>query len=287
MRSSGGGAMEAQPHLFGARPHQYRQGHAVLNGEDPPSWMPEMAHDKTYPYSLEEWARDVRRWQFSTKVSIERQGPKLSLAIGGAARVIVDDLPEELLASGSIVDFGDGKGLVHRTGVELVFRAIFLRFPTDKEALMLRVGIEFFNFTPRRDELLPAIFLRFDVMLDRANTLAELGISFPFRSWMLLSLLRLPGKKWAEYLKDMGHKFPRTQEQYQLMQSEIVRERTLIENVHNLHETPKPAGNAHAGLYFSDNSLNPIPLFLALGGQAASNLVTDIGHIGAVSKDTD
>jgi hypothetical protein len=228
-----------------------------------------MAHDKQYPYSLEEWARDVRRWQFSTKTASERQGPKLSLAIGGAARVIVDDLPEELLASGSTVDFGDGKGLVHRTGVELIFRAIFLRFPIDKEALLLRVGIEFFNFTPRREELLPAIFLRFDVMLDRANNLAELGISFPFRSWMLLSLLRLPGKKWAEYLKDMGHRFPRTQIQYQQMQTEIVRERTLIENVQSLHDAPKPAGNTHAGLYFSEPDFSPIPLFLALGGNAA------------------
>ena len=91
------------------------------------------------------------------------------MAIGGAARVIVDDLPEVLLAAGSTVDFGDGKGLVHRTGVELCVHAIFLRFPIDKEALMLRVGIEFFNFTPRREELLPAIFLRFDVMRDRLH----------------------------------------------------------------------------------------------------------------------
>ena len=137
---------------------------------------------------------------------------------------------------------------------------------------MLRVGIEFFNFTPRREELLPAIFLRFDVMLDRANNLAELGISFPFRSWMLLSLLRLPGKKWAEYLKDMGHRFPRTQDQYQHMQTEIVRERTLIENVHSLHDTPKPAGNTHAGLYFSEPDFSPIPLFLALGGMPLPTL---------------
>ena len=45
-------------------------------------------------------------------------------------------------------------------------------------------------------------------MLDRANALANLHISYPLRSWKLLALLRLAPKKWAEYLKDLGHAFP-------------------------------------------------------------------------------
>ena len=243
---------ERQPHLFGARPQQYRQGTNVTNGDDPPAWSPEMALDGEYPYTLEEWWRDVRKWCYSTKISRERQGPRLSLAVGGAARTLTDEIPEELLANGGPADFDDGNGMELKTGIQFLFRAIFMRFPTDKEALMLRVGIEFFNFTPRRDEPLPAVFLRFDTMLDRANLLAELGISYPFRSWMLLSLLRLSGKKWADYLKELGHHFPRTLAEYQKMQQDIIRERTLIENVHTLHEPQKgQAANAHAGMYFS------------------------------------
>ena len=185
MRSSA--VAERQPHLVGVRPQQYRQGASVTNGDDPPSWSPEMAHDTEYPYTLEEWWRDVRKWAWSTKIPKERQGPRLSLAVGGAARTLTDEIPEEILANGGAADFGDGKGMEQKSGIQFLFRAIFMRFPTDKEALMLRVGIEFFNFTPRRDELLPAVFLRFDTMLDRANQQAELGISYPFRSWMLKS----------------------------------------------------------------------------------------------------
>ena len=73
MRSSA--VSERQPHLFGARPQQYRQGTNVINGDDPPAWSPEMALDSEYPYTLEEWWWDVRKWCFSTKISRESQGP--------------------------------------------------------------------------------------------------------------------------------------------------------------------------------------------------------------------
>ena len=62
---------------------------------------------------------------------------------------------------------------------------------------MLRAGLEFFSFTPRLDEVMEALFLRFDTMLEKANRDTELGMSFAFRSWMLLSLLQKPAKKWS------------------------------------------------------------------------------------------
>ena len=74
---------ERQPHLYGAAALHYRQGTAVATGDNPPTWSPEMATDALYPYTILEFARDVGRWQAATKVSIERQGAMLALAIGG------------------------------------------------------------------------------------------------------------------------------------------------------------------------------------------------------------
>lgn len=79
---------EERPHIFGANALHYRQGTAVANTETPPTWSPEMAHDTRYPYTLAEYLRDVSRWMAATKVSADRQGPLLALAIGGAARQI-------------------------------------------------------------------------------------------------------------------------------------------------------------------------------------------------------
>ena len=186
----------------------YRQGSAVANADTPPFWQPEMALDPTYPYGIAEYRKDVGRWRTATRASPDRHGPLLSLAIGGAARAILDDLSTDDLADGRILDIGDGQGMILRSGPTLLFHVLERKFPGDPEAAMLRAGLEFFAFTPRRDETAQIVFLRFDAMLQSANDLADLAISYPFRAWMLLSLMRLPARKWSEYLKEMGHRFP-------------------------------------------------------------------------------
>ena len=125
-----------------------------------------------------------------------------------------------------------------------------------------------FSFTPTVNETVQLIFIRFDASLDRANTLANLDISFPFRSWMLLALLRLPPKKWPEYLKDMGHRFPRDADEYQAMKDFIVREKTLETQVGTLSSGASGKGPGVSGAYFQYGhgfSSDCIPLYLCLG----------------------
>ena len=134
---------------------------------------------------------------------------------------------------------------------------------------MLRAGLDFFAFTPKAGETVQIIFLRFDMQLDRANSLADLGISYPFRSWMLLSLMRMSPKRWSECLKDLGHRFPKTEIEYKNMQNAIVRERTLETQVCSLsNSTPQGSGS---GTYLSaeeSNLADGMPLYLCLGNIA-------------------
>ena len=113
-----------QPQLYGAAPLQYRQGTAVATGESPPQWIPNMEADSLYPYSVVEWERDVRRWCAATKVTAERQGPLLSLAVGSAARIYADQISTPVLQYGALMDLGDGLGNVHRTGVDILLAVI-------------------------------------------------------------------------------------------------------------------------------------------------------------------
>ena len=178
---------EPQPHLFGAFPYQYRTGASVASAEQPPPLSPELVHDHAYPYTLREYRRDVSRWQGATN-TVQCQGPLVALAIGGAARVIVDQIDDQARRDGVVADFQDGRGNVDHSGVELVFRALEQHFPPDEEAQMLRAGLDFFGCTPRASELTESFFLRYGSTLDRANRDAELGISFPFRSWIDVSV---------------------------------------------------------------------------------------------------
>ena len=192
-RHRGSHPTERQPHLYGAAPFQYRAGSHIADVNQPPAWEPEMAYSREYAYTLEEWIRDLRRWLAATKLSAQRQGPLVSLAVGGAARIVLDELDEETLINGAMADFGDGPR--QHSGVECIIRVLRLKFPENAEARMLKTGLEFFNFAPRTGEVWEVMLLRFNVMLQRADQIAELQIFWPFKSWMLLSLLRLPVRK--------------------------------------------------------------------------------------------
>jgi len=265
-----------QPHIFGANALHYRQCTAIANTETPPTWSPEMAHDANYPYTLKEYLKDVSRWMAATKVSAERRGPLLALAIGGAGRTVADDVPDDILAHGAVADLGDGYGSILHTGPKLLFHALGRKFPDNNEALMLRAGLEFFAFTPRSDESVQLVFLRFDTMLEKANALANLDISYPLRAWMVLALLRLPPKKWSEYLKDMGHRFPKTPDEYRTMQEAIIRERTLENQVGVLSSgSIGSQGGGGRGTYMTagepvGSQAAIMPLYLCLGNPAAT-----------------
>ena len=130
---------EGQPHLYGAQPFQYRAGTDVADVNKPPAWQPEMAYNREYAYTLEEL------WLAATKLSEQRKGPLVSLAVGGAARIVLDDVDEETLVNGVMADFGDGQGRRRRTGVECLIQVLRQKFPDNLEARMLKAGLEFFS----------------------------------------------------------------------------------------------------------------------------------------------
>ena len=101
-----------------------------------------MANDPVQPYTLPEYMRDIKRWCRITKVSQERMAPLVAMAIGGAARVVVDEMDDDVLAFGGDVDMHDGRGVQYRNGVELLFHLLQLKFPENKEARMLRTALE-------------------------------------------------------------------------------------------------------------------------------------------------
>ena len=259
-----GGAPSNQPHIYGASPFTWRQGTAVANADTPPSWTPEMAYNSQYPYTIEEWRLDVERWMVATRVSDDRKGVLLSLAVGGAARKAIETIPVPLLQHGAIHDLQDGQGAVQRSGAEMLVWVLQNKFPVNREAEMLRAGLEFFSFTPLASETRELLFIRFNNQLDRANSLAQLGISFQFRAWMLLSLLRLAPKQWSEFLKDLGHRLPSNEVEYQFLQQRITREQVLEMSVSTL----KRVESAGQGTYMTEEGAFCQPLYMCLGSPA-------------------
>ena len=91
-----------------------------------------------------------------------------------------------------------------------------------------------------------SMFLRFDFLLDKANQQTELGIAYPFRAWMLLSLLRLPSKRWAEILNECNRRLPGTAEEYNEVRARLLRDPAIETNVSVFHRKSHHDGGANA-----------------------------------------
>ena len=131
---------------------------------------------------------------------------------------------------------------------------------------MLRTGLDFFKFTPRRDERPEVWFQRFDSMLEEANQTAGLGLNITFQSWMLLSLLQLTPRKWSDLLKELGHRLPNSREEYVRLQEDILREKVLENSVFNLRGGGGPRDSPGARHYLVDDAeVGPRSLYMCLG----------------------
>ena len=142
-----------QPRLFGANAFQYRFGIAVGSLKSPPQWEPWMQHDSHDPYYVGQCAKDVKDWVVATEVLVHRHGQMFIIALGGAARRLLDDMEQGKRQFG--LDLPDPRQqgqLVRVSVVEFILRVFMRRLLVRKEARMLLAGLDFFKFVPRRDE---------------------------------------------------------------------------------------------------------------------------------------
>lgn len=130
----------------------------------------------------------------------------------------------------------------------------------------MRIGLDSFKSTPRRDERPEVWFQRFDSMLDDANQTAGLSLNITFQSWMLLFLLQLTPRKWSDLLKVIGHRLPNSMAEYVKLQQDMLREKVLENSVFNLRGGGGQRDNPGARRYLVDSEeVGLRPLYVCLG----------------------
>ena len=100
-----------------------------------------MVDDNTLlPYTAEQYQRDVRSWCQATEVDERRQGPLLKLAIGGQARLLLEELEERegpnIFVEGKLTPGGQ-----QLSGPQLITEFLKEQYPANDESMMLRTGL--------------------------------------------------------------------------------------------------------------------------------------------------
>ena len=92
-RSKRASQVEHQPHLYGTRSGMYEDGTMPGNMREPPPWWPERAYEnRLFPYHAKRWVEMVGLWVAGTDVAAEKQGPLITLALGGEARRVAEEI---------------------------------------------------------------------------------------------------------------------------------------------------------------------------------------------------
>ena len=197
----------------------------LANSRVPPTWSVE--GDRRYP--LRNYVQDVNLWAAATDLDEERRGPAAALRLTGAARAIVREMPTDLLRNGQRIPDGQG-GMILLTGLDCLLRMLQRRYGAlDQETQIFAVS-ELMQFTRLGHESSDEVLARYEVICHRAEQVANVAFPVLIKSWMVLTMLRIPRSSWPLLLAPTLGSLPLDEAQYNAMIQYVRRNSHLFES---------------------------------------------------------
>ena len=199
----------------------------LANARVPPTWNVE--GDRKYP--LRAYIQDLQMWAAATDMAEGRQGPACVLRLTGAARLIMREIPADLMANGQDITDLMGQIIGHRTGLEVFVRILQQRYGAlDQETQIFNVS-ELMTFSRKQQETTDEMFARFDVVMFRAQDGGQGVAPFlpPIRAWILLTHLKVPRQAWPVLLAPTLGMLPIDEAQYTALVAYVRRNGHLYE----------------------------------------------------------
>ena len=113
-------------------------------------------------------------------------------------------------------------------------------------------------------------------MMDEANVVAEFVINQTYQSWMRLSLLQFAPRRWADLLKDVGHRLPTTRAEHVNLQRARFRERIFEGSVFDLRGGGRRVLGGVGGRHLVDEDAEFMPSSMCLGDLGGSATASSI-----------
>ena len=197
----------------------------LANSRVPPTWSVE--GDRRYP--LRNYVQDVYLWAAATDMDEERQGPAAALRLTGAARAIVREMPTALLRYGQQIADAQGQPL-QLTGLDCLVRTLQRRYGAlDQETQIFAVS-ELMQFSRLGHESSDEVLARYEVVCHRAEQVANVAFPVVIKSWMVLTMLRIPRSSWPLLLAPTLGLLPIDDGQYNAMIQYVRRNSHLFES---------------------------------------------------------
>ena len=193
---------------YGHSPYARPNGHQAPNfsGSDmfaqnsktPPYWGPEL--EMNYPFKF--WRKDISIWALATDIDVTKQGPVVAGRLGGTARSLAREIPDNLLVNGMMI------AAVPHTGLEVLMRGLARKFAPLGVETQFRSMTEFLGFRRDSRENIDEALARWELLRIRAEEQGTCIISPPGLSLILLVALGIPRTAWQHLLQPFDGQFP-------------------------------------------------------------------------------
>jgi hypothetical protein len=188
--------------------------HGTSSLRIPPAWKPEL--DKAYAYIL--WQQDVLLWAACSDLHETSLAPAIVLRLGGGARAIAREIPQDVLQNGADVIMADNT-VRHDTGVTVLLRALEKKFAPLGTEMAISSIAEYLQLRMTSGESIDAYLARYDVSRYRAGQVGGLRLNEVGIAWHLLTSMGFGPEQWVSILAHNHGHLPRTDaELLELMQ---------------------------------------------------------------------
>ena len=181
-------------------------------------------------YTLMDWLEDVKRWCVIAEVEAYRQGPLLSLAIDGIAGQYARLIPDEILIAGEVQDWNDGRGPIHRSGVEIILKLVVGLNPPNAQAIQLNAVNAWRQFHRRENETTRATVNRLRLVIHDCEEKGRYPIAPIQRAEKLTQIFQLTDEQWSTYMRPYGGRLPETIQELAILENELQRDFELKES---------------------------------------------------------
>ena len=211
----------------------------------PPHWTPGSN------YAFRDYERDLANWCNLTDLGITQRGPAVYQRLGGMAKVLAREIPDEVLANG----YPDS-GL---TGLQVLMNALRKRWGAETQSQQLELIRAYDDFRVSPTESIDDALTRFDIIQTRASSEAGHVSGFTARASKLLSAFRVPEEQWALLLAPTQGALPSTDEQYLEFSLYLKRHLSLFFNRSNIAHPVPPGMDGKGGKVYMADGRDIIP----------------------------
>ena len=148
----------------------------------PPRWTPGTE------YTWRDFERDVANWVRLTDLHEEQHGPAVFQRLGGMAKVLAREIPENVIAEGV-----DGMNGVHRPGIAVLMDALRQRWGGEAQNSRFELFAAYKNFQGMPREQYEDVITRIDVCRVRARDESGHQVGAPSLTRKLWLIFNVPG----------------------------------------------------------------------------------------------